>query len=858
MQLQEIPAWRQELREGRARLRDLYLQKPRANWLLNAHARLVDDLLRKIWQHLDIPKELALLATGGYGRKKLFPYSDIDLLILLNIELDESTSHQIETLIGILWDIGLDVGHGVRTIAECLDEAEKDITVQTNLLETRLITGNRNLYRKFQTNIWNHLNIQAFFEAKSIEQQQRHLRYHDTAYNLEPNIKESPGGLRDIQTIFWIARAARIGTTWREFVEQGLLTEREALSASRRESFLNNLRIRLHYQVKRREDRLLFDYQNVLADLFNICSNGTCRPSEMFMRQYYRNAKNINMLNEILLLNLRGRIFSCIRQNMPIPINRRFQIVGNLLDIVDEHVFKRHPSAIFESILLLQKHPELQNMSAKTLRALWRAQEVMNAEFRRNEKHKNQFLSILTQQRGIIDAFRRLNRYGILGTYIPAFGRISCQMQHDLFHVYTVDEHILTVLRNLRRFALPEFSHEYPLCHRLMTSFTHPETLYLSALFHDIAKGRGGDHSDLGGHDAMTFCRAHKIAPEETKLIVWLVKNHLVMSMTAQKKDLSSPDVITEFADLVQNDRYLTALYLLTVADIRGTSPKVWNAWKAKLLEDLFFTTLKYLRKELVISEDKQLQSKKRSAEKILRLYIISPEQQQSFWSQLDSDYFLRHEPQEIAWHTRKLHYQSDQIVPIVICRLSPIGEGIQVLVYTPDQRDLFARICGFFERMQYNIVEAKIYTTRRGYALDSFLVLNSSGQNTHYRDAMSFIEFELKQKLMIQMPLERPLAGRMSRHLKHFPVVPEVSIRPSETNEKTGYSILSVTSGDRPGLLSRIAYILVQYGISVHNAKITTLGERAEDMFLIRGSALYDNKLLLRLQTDLIQQLQS
>ena len=451
-------------------------------------------------------------------------------------------------------------------------------------------------------------------------------------------------------------------------------------------------------------------------------------------------------------------------------------------------------------------------------------------------------------------ALKRMNQSGILGRYLPAFGRIVGQMQHDLYHAYTVDEHILRVIRNLRRFSIPELAHEFPLCSRLMSNFARPEVLYLAALFHDIAKGRGGDHSQLGKADARRFCTAHGLSPEDTDLVVWLVEHHLVMSMTAQKQDLSDPDVILAFTEKVRDQRRLAALYLLTVADIRGTSPKVWNAWKGKLLEDLFYATQHRLTGDAV-SLESGLQARQEEAFAKLRLYAVPADAHEALWSKLDMSYFLRHAPQEIAWHTRLLYYRANTVRPVVKARLSPAGEGLQVMVYVPDQKMLFARICSFFESINYDIFEAKVYTTRHGYALDSFQVHDASNRAPQYRDLITYIEYELVERLLHKAPLPPLTRPRLSRQLRHFPISPEVNIQP---DDKGVYRVLSVIAGDRPGLLSRIARVLNAYDINLHTAMINTLGSRAEDTFLVTGAALNDPKTVVRFESELLEQLRT
>jgi [protein-PII] uridylyltransferase len=843
---------KQMLADGRARVRAAWEARHNPVQTLQQHAKVVDDILRYVWRETRLPRDHALVAVGGYGRGELYPYSDVDVLVLLPGEPDAPLREDLERLVGLLWDIGLEVGHSMRTIEQCLEAASKDVTVQTNLLESRLLSGSTKVYGSFLKQFEQALDIQAFCNAKLLEQQQRHARHQDAAYILEPNIKDSPGGLRDLQTVVWISRAAGFGISWPDLAQRDLITSGEAAAVRLHEDFLQDLRIRLHYLAGRREDRLLFDYQTALARELGIDERFPRRPSELLMQRFYLTTKGITQLNTLLLQNLQARILPQ-DPSPPTYINERFRVRNQLLEARNPRLFERHPAAILEAFLIVQQYPELKGIESSTLRGLWRASHDIDAAFRAGPRNRELFMEILRQPRGQTHTLRRMNQYGILGRYIPAFGRIVGQMQHDLYHVYPVDEHILMVLRNVRRFALPAFAHEYPLCSRLMAELECPEALYLAALFHDIAKGRGGDHSALGSVDARRFAREHGLPAEEVALVGWLVEHHLVMSATAQKKDLSDPEVIEGFANLVRTDRRLVTLYLLTVADIRGTSPKVWNAWKGKLLEDLFWMTRRQLTGVPAVAAN-SIQARQDEALSILQLYAVPPGAHKKFWSQLDTVYFLRHDANEIAWHTRLLNYRVNSPAPIVKARLSPVGEGLQVMIYVPDQKELFARICSFFERTQFNIVEAKIHTTRHGYALDSFQVMDPEGNVENYRDIMSFIEFELAERLAKQAPLEPPMQGRMSRQLKHFPINPEVNVRP---DERGTHHVLSVTAGDRPGLLSRIARVLVAYEVDVRSAKINTLGARAEDVFLVSGSALSNPRSVVRLETELLQHLQ-
>jgi len=824
-----IAGLRESLRIERLALEQDFLRQGNAASLLSEHSKLIDRYLCNVWQQLSMPENIALVAVGGYGRGELYPKSDIDLLILLYSEPNDVLQQKLQALIGMLWDIGLEVGHSIRTIAQCLKESA-DITVQTNLLEMRLITGDARLYGELSNVLHQYLDPQQFFLAKLQEQRQRHHRFLDADFNLEPNLKESPGGLRDLHTINWIARAADLGTRWTELAQAGLITDAEARQISEHDELLQTLRIHLHYLAKRREDRLIFEFQTPLAEQLGIGASDTRRASEHLMQRYYQTKRAVLQFNTILLQNLREHLF---HESPEVHVlNERFRIVGNLLDIRDESLFERTPAAIFELFLLMAQHAELTDLSANTLRSLWRAQHHIDDAFRCDPDNRARFMEILRQPKGVLHALRRMNQYGILGAYIPAFGRIVGQMQHDLFHVYTVDEHILMVVRNLRRFAVEEFAHEYPFCSQLIGEFARPEVLYIAGLFHDIAKGRGGDHSQLGKEDALAFCTQHLLSREDTDLVVWLVENHLVLSATAQKQDLSDPEVIAAFAGKIRNDRNLVALYLLTVADIRGTSPKIWNAWKAKLIEDLFHLTRRHMSEGRAAD---RLGEIRRETTNTLNLYALAPDSYQLLWEQLDDSYFMDHEAQEIAWHTRLLAYKVNTRDAIVKARLSRIGEGLQVMVYCPDQRALFARICDFFARMNYTIVEAKIHTTRHGYALNSFQIMEAMRSTTVYRDIMTYIEFELAQQIMQAKPIAPAATGRISRQLKHFPIPTEVEIKP----DHKGMYMLSLVAGDRPGLLARIALIMDQHNIRLHRAKINTLGSRAEDVFWISGAIL-------------------
>ncbi|WP_029525008.1 [protein-PII] uridylyltransferase [Polaromonas glacialis] len=822
--------------------------------------RLTDTTLRRLWQLAGFPPEACLIAVGGFGRGELFPHSDVDVLLLLpddvvDVEDNPALKARVEGFISSCWDCGLQIGSSVRTAAHCVEEAAKDVTVQTSLLEMRLVTGSAESYQRLQAQLDAILDPKAFFIAKTLEMRQRHNKFENTPYALEPNCKESPGGLRDLQVVLWVARAAGLGKSWDELARNGLVTTFEVRQIKANEALLSLIRARLHIIAGRREDRLVFDLQTAVAQSFGYSAtadDGSKLPrrvSEALMRRYYWTAKAVTQLNQILLLNIEEQLSPC---NYPLrPLNERFFDKAGMLEVVSDDLYLREPHAILETFLLFETHVGIRGLSARTLRALYNARGMMNAKFRSDPVNRATFLRILQQPEGITHAMRLMNQTSVLGRYLWVFRGIVGQMQHDLFHVYTVDQHILMVLRNMRRFFMAEHSHEYPMCSQLAAGWDKPWILYIAALFHDIAKGRGGDHSELGRKEVRVFCRQHGIAAEDTGLIEFLVGEHLSMSRVAQKQDLSSPEVIAAFAKRVGNERYLTALYLLTVADIRGTSPKVWNAWKGKLLEDLYRYTLRVLGGRAPDAAA-EIEARKRGALTLLALHAEPFQAYKALWDTLDVSYFMRHEAADIAWHARHLSRHIGKAVVTVRVRHSAAGEGMQVLVYTPDAPDLFVRICGFFDKAGFSILDAKVHTTNNGFALDTFQV-TSEPLEEHYRELATMVEVNLGRILEEKGPLPPPSKGRVSRRVKSFPVTPRVDLRPDEKAQRW---LLSVSASDRVGLLYLIARVLARHHINVKLAKVTTLGERVEDTFLIDGPELQHNKAQIAIETELLQAL--
>ena len=820
---------------------------------------LADESLRSIWHGSGFGHQMALVAAGGFGRQELFPHSDVDVLLLLADDLspdtDPALKTQIESFIGHCWDAGLEIGSSVRTLTECLAEAEKDVTVKTSLIESRLVTGNATLFDSFQTQFRAAIDPAAFFVAKTLELRQRHNKFENTPYSLEPNCKESPGGLRDLQVILWVANAAGLGNSWDELARNGLATPFEVKQIKRNEGLLKLIRARLHLISGRREDRLVFDLQTAVANSFGYSSESPdgvklpVRASEALMRRYYWAAKAVTQLNQILLMNIDERLSP--QTHEPRRINERFFDKAGMIEVASDDLYQRKPHAILETFLIYQTTVGVKGLSARTLRALYNTRTLMDGRFRNDPVNQATFRQILMQRDGITHAMRLMNQTSVLGRYLWVFRRIVGQMQHDLFHVYTVDQHILMVLRNVRRFFIAEHAHEYPFCSQLAAGWDKPFILYVAALFHDIAKGRGGDHSVLGTTDARRFCKQHALEREDSQLIEFLVREHLSMSRIAQKSDLSDPDVITAFARHVGSERYLTALYLLTVADIRGTSPKVWNAWKGKLLEDLYRYTLRALggRAPDALAE---VEARKREALVMVALYAMPFEAHKPLWETLDVGYFMRHDAVDIAWHTKQLSRFVNSPKPIVRARRSPAGEGLQVLVYTPDQADLFARICGYFDQRGFSILDARIHTTKSGHALDTFQIITSADPE-EYREVTSMLEHELAKTIAANGPLPPPGRGRVSRRVKSFPIAPRVSLRP---DEKAQCWLLNISASDRVGLLYSVARVLAKHHINLQLAKVATLGERVDDTFLIDGAELQQNKAQIEIETELLEAL--
>ncbi|HEY8555524.1 MAG TPA: [protein-PII] uridylyltransferase [Burkholderiales bacterium] len=858
-----LPVFRAALRQGRAALHQCFLASPRrAAPLVGLHAWLVDSLLVRAWEH-HLPlaprrTRLALVAVGGYGRGELHPASDVDILVLLKRASPKARPF-IEAFVRFLWDIGLEIGHSVRTLRECVSEAKADVTVATNLMEARLLAGDAALFRKMRKltgprRIW---PSAEFFAAKREEQKNRHQRFDDTAYNLEPNIKEGPGGLRDIQIIGWVTQRHFGTQSLHELVERGFLSEQEYRALMRGRELLWQIRCGLHYLAGRREERLLFDHQRALAKLFGYRDRPGALAVEQFMKRYYRTVKELSLLSEILLQHFDEAILSRGRAKVQ-PINRRFQSRNGFLEVTHPRVFERYPFALLELFHLMQLHPELKGVRADTIRLVRANLHRINASFRRDLACRSLFMEIMRAPRGITHELRRMNAYGVLGRYIPAFGRVVGQMQHDLFHVYTVDQHSLFVVRNLRRFTIPEYRHEFPLASSIIQSLVKPERLYLAGLFHDIAKGRGGDHSVLGEKEAEEFCRLHQLSEYDTRLVKWLVRHHLLMSETAQRQDIFDPQVVRRFAEQVGDKEHLDNLYLLTVADMRGTSPKVWNAWRDRLLTTLYHSTLHELRVGFAAPLDLEARVSDLRAEVIRRLEArnIPAHVVEEHWARMDTDYFLRHDAESLAWHAEVITRASASDVPLVAVRYHPAAGGTEILVYTPDRDGLFVDVTAGIDRLNLSIWDARIHTTRFGFALDTYVVLDHEGRPITEGSELAHIQAAMRRQLLDPRPGRDLHHAHLPRTLKHFPIETQVSFSTAPNGQTT---VMEVTAQDRPGLLYQVALALAAANVRLVTAKVATFGERAEDIFFVLtrdGRLVNDPELQERLRSEIKRRL--
>jgi [protein-PII] uridylyltransferase len=832
--------------------------------LIHETSTQIDRVLEICFTRFVIPdnsRDCSLLAVGGYGRGELMPGSDIDLMILLARKPGREQQERLSSFLTFLWDIGLEVGHSVRSIRDCLREGRADVTVMTTMIESRLITGSEDLYEKFQQaisprKIW---SARKFFEAKLAEQKNRHLRFNDTAYNLEPNIKEGPGGLRDIQIIGWVAKRHFGARSFRELVEHGFITEAEYRLLDAGQQHLWRVRFALHQIAGRREDRLLFDYQKQIAEKFGFESGEHNLAIEQFMQQYYRTIMELERLSEMLLQIFREEILLTRAQRKLAPLNERFNLRNNYLEVAHDEVFRQHPPALMELFLLISLNDHCQGVTASTIRLVREHLYLVDAAFRSDDEVNGLFMQLMSAPNGMTHQMRRMNSYGFLAAYIPAFAKITGRMQYDLFHAYTVDQHTIFVIRNLRRFALDKHRDEFPFCNLVYDKLENPRLLYLAALFHDIAKGRGGDHSELGAEEATRFCVQHKLNRKETRIVSQLVRDHLLMSVTAQRKDISDPDVVRDFAQRVGSMNMLNYLYLLTVADIRSTNPKLWNNWKDALLKQLYHATKTVIRRGIDNAPDidEIIQENRDAAFEEMADLPFSAAQINSVCDRVPGDYFLRHQPLEIKWHVNAILGNPDQ-ARLVSIRQSTHTHNTKLFIYGDEAAHTFSQVTGTLGALGLSILNAEIFTTCDHKIMDTFIIQDRDGQAVTDPTVIAQIEKRLLKALQSDSIYQGQYNTRKPRQLKAFDHPTQVQFEQDYLNGRT---VMEISAIDMPGLLSVIANVIAEKDIDITHAKISTLGEKIDDIFYLttpQGDAITDQAILDALAADLVRALEA
>jgi [protein-PII] uridylyltransferase len=801
--------------------------------LVQARAEAVERIVVHVWGAcIGESPELALFAAGGFGRGELFPHSDVDLLGLSERTPSPPAQRALESFFTCLWDIGLKPGHALRTLAECRTIAAADATVYTSLLDARRIAGVAALDAAFaailvDANVW---PAAQYLAAKIQDRQIRHARFDDTAYNLEPNLKDGPGGLRALQLVRWLGGRVFAAPTFAALAQRGILSECEAAAAEHGEATLSRIRFALHLVAGRPEERLLFDFQRTLALQFGFADEHQQNLGvEQFMQNYYRAAIANERLTERFLQRCEEAFDADAAAVQRLSID--FVAIGGRLDCDPPELLRERPAAIVDLFRVWIEHPQLKGLRADFARRLDEALAAGGTDLANDADVNAAFLRLLRKGAPAVEALARMNRCGVLARYLPAFARVVGRMQYDLFHMYTVDEHTIRVLRNVARFGDAEGSREFALAHELFSHLLRPELLLLAALFHDIAKGRGGDHSELGEDEAREFCARLQLSDADTDLVAWLVRHHLMMSVTAQRQDITDPDVVRRFAAHVGDWERLDYLYLLTVADIAGTSTKLWNSWKDRLLADLYVSARYVLRAGFgppPHAAERVRECQARARER-LHEHNIEDAQIARTWADVPDDVFLRFSAEQIAWQTAGIaSHQSG--APLVL--IDPLGQrgGSEVFVYAPDRDGLFAMVTAVFDRLRLSVHEARIFTTRGGRCWDSFLVLDAEG---HVLADAARVE-RLRRALV--EALARPQYSfewqmrALPRSLRHFQIAPRVTFAAADGTRTQ----LALVCSDRPGLLADVAKVFRECGVRVHDARIATFGERVEDFFLL------------------------
>lgn len=850
------------IKQGKQKLFAAYDEGLLVSDLNRQYATYIDNILSYCLEHYLSQSQLqqvSLVAVGGYGRLELLPGSDVDLMILLSDEPDQSMQDSLSGFLTILWDFGLEIGHSVRTIKDCIEQGKEDITVITNMVEARLISGSEQLFCEFEKaispeNLW---SSKDFYQAKIKELKSRHAKFNNTGYKLEPDIKEGPGGLRDIQIIGWVAKRHFGAKNLKELVDHHFLTQDEYEILINGQEHLWKVRFALHRLNNRREDRLLFEYQQILSEQFGFESGPNNLSIEQFMQTYYRSIMELERLSEMLLQLFREEILYKEKYDKGTTINDQFVVRNHYIQAVSADVFKKNPEALIEIFILLQSNPECEGVHATTIRLIRENLHLINDEFRSNPKINALFIKFIRKQQGVTHQLRRMNVYGVLAAYIPAFAQIVGRMQYDLYHAYTVDTHTLFVIRNLRRFSVAEYEHEFPLCSEIHSGIKKPELLYLAGLFHDIAKGRGGDHAELGSKDALHFCLQHNLPREDAKLVSTLVKLHLMMSMTAQRKDISDPEVILDFAETIGDPKILDHLYLLTVADIRGTNPNQWNNWKDSLLKELYFKTRKVLENPDLAYQNihKIVEKNKQESCDLLTKQNMDLKLLESYCNTLPDEYFIQHTADEVAWHMKGVvDSNSDSTV---LVQQSSRYKTTEIFVFTDAKNHVIHRVATVLDNLGLTVLSARLFISSDAHTFDTFIVQEQDGSpislTQRYNEIVDGISACLN-------PENRPSSSRnqsIKRQLKSFETETVIEFTQDFTNHHT---ILEIISRDQAGLLSAITQVLVDHKVNITRANITTLGEKINDVFFIsdfNNEPITDEILLNNISNDLNQLLQ-
>ena len=770
-----INVFRNALNAAQNHFSNRFYEGEEVHTLVNESARFADLMLSYAWDRFPWDKDISLIAVGGYGRGELHPHSDIDLLILMRRNQPQKYRASIEQFLAFLWDIKLTIGHSVRSLSQCVDEAKRDITIATNIMETRLICGNHELRdamlkKTGPAKIWASAN---FYRAKIDEQTARHRKHDDTEYNLEPNVKDAPGGLRDIQLINWTAKRHFNLYRRSQLVHAGFLSDEEYLTLRRDEEFLWKVRYGLHLLADRSEERLLFDYQRKLAVMFGYSDSNGKLGVEKFMQRYYQTVLSIRELTDVLLQYLDEAIYRQNKTKKTVLINDRFIIRDNYLDTSHESVLADSPSALLELFAILGENDHIEGIRASAIRQIRLHRNLINDDFRADPNNQELFMRILRSPHNLSMQLARMNRYGILGSYLPEFGKIVGQTQHDLFHIYPVDVHTLQVIRNIRRFARPDQASAFPIASHIFKNLPKPELSIIAALYHDIAKGRGGDHSLLGSADIASFGQRHGLQPQEIELLKWLVENHLLMSKVSQREDTSDPDVIYKFATHVGDQMHLEHLYLLTVADINATNPRLWTDWKGSLMHNLYFETKRALQEGLGVPADKSawVRDAKNAVLNRLAEQNIDAPQALAVWSDVTEEFFLREKSDDIATFTQAIIDNTSHDTPVILLR--DVGVEIpvatQIFVHARDRQNIFSMIAAILDKLHLNIQDARLHTTHDNRSFDVFYVLDDQdrpiGSDRNLcktvidtlRDAIlnpSDVSFDVHRRAMTQKPI--------------------------------------------------------------------------------------------------------